>query len=82
MARRTPFGIVVFAMWCIAVTTSIGRQPTAPSAGPQFDVVSIKLNPGDPSEHSTYRFSIEVQFRIVVIEAAAGFPIGAGTRKR
>ena len=42
MARRTLFGIVVFAMWWVAVTTSVGQQQAAPTAGPRFEVVSIK----------------------------------------
>ena len=46
MARRTISGIVVFVMWVIAAATSVGQQQTAPAAAPQFDVVSIKLNPG------------------------------------
>lgn len=45
MARRTLFGIVASMMWCIAVTTSAGQQRPTLIVGPQFDVVSIKLNP-------------------------------------
>ena len=33
-------------MWCVAVTTSVGHQQNALIVGPQFEVVSIKLNPG------------------------------------
>jgi uncharacterized protein (TIGR03435 family) len=41
------FGIVGFAMWCVTSTTSEGQLITGLNVPPQFDVVSIKPNPGN-----------------------------------
>ncbi len=47
MARRTFLAIIGFAIWYIAGTTSEGRQIIGLIVPPQFDVVSIKPNPGN-----------------------------------
>ena len=49
MTRRTLFAIVAVATWCVGSTMSFAQQQTAPMAGAQFDVVSIKPHRYDPA---------------------------------